>query len=63
MTISSAFLIEMAAQVRVARLDLSSAEHHGDEAGARVAVARLDELEDILTRATDMALHSVPSLL
>ena len=62
MTISSAFLSEMAAQVGVARLDLRSAEHRGDENAALVALARLDELKDILTRATDTALRTAPTL-
>lgn len=62
MTISSAFLSEMAAQVGAARLALSLAQSRGDEAGVRSATARLDELEDLLARATDTALQTVPSL-
>ncbi len=63
MTISSAFLTEMAAQVDAARIDLSAAERRSDEAGVRTAVARLAELEDLHARATDTALRTVPSLL
>ncbi len=63
MTISSAFLTEMAAQVEAAKIDLTTACSGGDEAGIRVAQGRLDELEDLLVRATDTALQTVPSLL
>lgn len=63
MTTSSLFLDEMAQQVKAARHELVSARSRGDEAGVRSAAGRLDELDDLLARATDTALRTVPSLL
>lgn len=62
MTPSPAFLYEMAAQVAAAREDLTTAVSRGEEIDERVATARLAELEELLSRATDDSLRTIPSL-
>jgi len=63
MTPSPAFLNEMSTQMDVARQDLELARSQGDDGDVREALARLDELDDLLARATDASLRTIPSLL
>ena len=57
MTISPAFLEEVAAQRRTAKENLQQAKRSGDESALRAAKARLKDLEDITVRVGDESLQ------
>jgi len=56
MTISPAFLEEVAAQRRKAEEDLQQAQLCGEESAVRAAKARLKDLKDITVRVSDSSL-------
>ncbi len=56
MTISPAFLEEVAAQRRKAKDDLQQAMASGEESAVRAAEARLKDLKDLTVRVGDNSL-------
>jgi len=63
MTPSPEFLREMSSQLVTARHELAAARARGDEDDVRSALSRIAELDDLLARAVDGHLRTVPALL
>lgn len=63
MTPSPEFLREMSSQLVTARHELAEAQARGDEDDVRAARWRIAELDDLLARAVDGRLRTVPQLL
>lgn len=63
MTPSPEFMREMSAQLDAARHDLAIPRVRGDDDDARAAPSRIAELDDLLARAVDGHLRTIPALL